>query len=156
MVKTKHRIINNNFNFDVESYRNFKHKYEPSNICEMPVKWHKAKDFYVFDDNGNKWIDMTSGIFVTNAGHSNQFINKAIKDQIDKLKTPKIASINNIAKTLASKYSDLVGPVIKQNGIELQSSYTANLNGVTFLSENSFELQDGDHILIFSSQAGGQ
>jgi len=37
----------------------------------------------VFDDNGNKWIDMTSGIFVTNAGHSNQFINKAIKDQID-------------------------------------------------------------------------
>ena len=54
MVKTKHRIINNNFNFDVESYRNFKHKYEPSNICEMPVKWHKAKDFYVFDDNGNK------------------------------------------------------------------------------------------------------
>ena len=83
MVKTKHRIINNNFNFDVESYRNFKHKYEPSNICEMPVKWHKAKDFYVFDDNGNKWIDMTSGIFVTNAGHSNQFINKAIKDQID-------------------------------------------------------------------------
>ena len=73
-----------------------------------------------------------------------------------KLKTPKIASINNIAKTLASKYSDLIGPVIKQNGIELQSSYTANLNGVTFLSENSFELQDGDHILIFSSQAGGQ
>ena len=72
-----------------------------------------------------------------------------------KLKIPRIANVNDIAKPLADTYSDLVGPVIKQNGIELQSSYTANLNGVTFLSENSFELQDGDHILIFSSQAGG-
>jgi len=82
MVNTKHRNINN-FSLETAEYRKFKHDYEPSNICEMPVKWHKAKDFYVFDDNGNKWIDMTSGIFVTNAGHSNQFINKAIKDQID-------------------------------------------------------------------------
>jgi 4-aminobutyrate aminotransferase/(S)-3-amino-2-methylpropionate transaminase len=82
MVNTKHRQIRN-FNLEIDEYRKFKHDYEPSNICEMPVKWHKAKDFYVFDDKGNKWIDMTSGIFVTNAGHSNKFINKAIKDQID-------------------------------------------------------------------------
>ena len=48
----------------------------------MPIKWHKARDFNVYDDKGNKWIDMTSGIFVTNAGHSNPFIRKAIKDQM--------------------------------------------------------------------------
>jgi len=82
MVKTKHRNTTN-FEFDVEKYREIKHKYEPNSICEMPVKWHKAKDFSVYDDQGNKWIDMTSGIFVTNAGHSNPKINQAIKDQID-------------------------------------------------------------------------
>jgi len=82
MVKTKHRNTTN-FEFDVEKYRAAKHKYEPNSICEMPVKWHKAKDYYVYDDKGNKWIDMTSGIFVTNAGHSNPKINQAIKDQID-------------------------------------------------------------------------
>ena len=82
MVKTKHRDTVN-FEFDVEKYREIKHKYEPNSICEMPVKWHKAKDFSVYDDKGNKWIDMTSGIFVTNAGHSNPKINQAIKDQID-------------------------------------------------------------------------
>ena len=82
MVKTKHRNTTN-FELDVEKYREIKHKYEPNSICEMPVKWHKAKDFSVYDDKGNKWIDMTSGIFVTNAGHSNPKINQAIKDQID-------------------------------------------------------------------------
>ena len=82
MVKTENRHIKD-FVFEVDSYREFKHKYEPSNICEMPIKWHKAKDFNVYDDRGNKWIDMTSGIFVTNAGHSNPLINEAIKNQVD-------------------------------------------------------------------------
>ena len=82
MITTEHRYIKD-FQFDVKSYRDFKHKYEPSNICEMPIKWKEAKNFYVFDDGGNRWIDMTSGIFVTNAGHSNPYINDAMKEQID-------------------------------------------------------------------------
>ena len=82
MITTEHRYIKD-FQFDVKSYRDFKHKYEPSNICEMPIKWKEAKNFYVFDDSGNRWIDMTSGIFVTNAGHSNPYINDAMKEQID-------------------------------------------------------------------------
>jgi len=82
MVKSENRFIKD-FDFDVKSYREFKHKYEPSNICEMPVKWQEARDFSVYDDKGNKWIDMTSGIFVTNAGHSNPLINEAIKNQVD-------------------------------------------------------------------------
>ena len=97
MVKTKHRIINNNFNFDVESYRNFKHKYEFSGICEMPIKWDKAKDFNIFDEFGNKWIDMTSGIFVTNAGH----LNPNIVEKIDQ-RTPKeiISEIDELNRSL--------------------------------------------------------
>lgn len=82
MITTEHRYIKD-FQFDVKSYRDFKHKYEPSNICEMPIKWKEAKNFYVFDDKGNRWIDMTSGIFVTNAGHANPYINDAMKEQID-------------------------------------------------------------------------
>ena len=83
MIKTNHRYISDSFVFDIENYRKEKHIYEPSNICEMPIKWDKAKDFYVFDDKGNKWIDMTSGIFVSNAGHSNERIKEAIKKQLD-------------------------------------------------------------------------
>ena len=82
MITTEHRYIKD-FKFDVKSYREFKHKYEPSNICEMPIKWKEARDFSLYDDKGNKWIDMTSGIFVTNAGHSNPLISEAIKNQVD-------------------------------------------------------------------------
>ena len=69
MVKTKNREITDSFIFDIDSYHKEKHKYEPSNICEMPIKWDKAENFNVFDDKGNKWIDTTSGIFVANSGH---------------------------------------------------------------------------------------
>jgi len=84
MVKTKNREITDSFVFDVDSYRKEKHKYEPSNICEMPIKWDKAENFNVSDNKGNKWIDTTSGIFVANAGHSNPKIKEAIKNQLDK------------------------------------------------------------------------
>ena len=84
MVKTKNREITDSFVFDIDSYRKEKHKYEPSNICEMPIKWDKAENFNVFDDKGNKWIDTTSGIFVANSGHSNPMIKEAIKNQLDK------------------------------------------------------------------------
>tara|TARA_R110002020_G_scaffold116549_1_gene267075 strand:+ start:4229 stop:5479 length:1251 start_codon:yes stop_codon:yes gene_type:complete len=83
MVKTKNREITDSFLFDIDSYRKEKHKYEPSNICEMPIKWSRAENFNVYDDKGNKWIDTTSGIFVANSGHSNPKIKKAIKNQLD-------------------------------------------------------------------------
>ena len=34
---------------------------------QYPIIWDKAIDFQVFDKWGNKWIDFTSTIFVTNA-----------------------------------------------------------------------------------------
>ena len=44
----------------------------------------KGKGFQVFDKWGNKWIDFTSTIFVTNAGHGNPRIVAALKDVISK------------------------------------------------------------------------
>ena len=49
MVKTKNREITDSFLFDIDSYRKEKHKYEPSNICEMPIKWSRAENFNVYD-----------------------------------------------------------------------------------------------------------
>ena len=83
MTQTVNRHITDTFKFDIESYRKEKHIYEPSNICEMPIKWDKAIGYNIYDDKGNKWIDTTSGIFVANAGHSNEQIKIAIKNQID-------------------------------------------------------------------------
>ena len=51
---------------------------------QMPIVWDKAKDFQVFDAQGNCWIDFTSTIFVANAGHGNPRVVKAVKDALAK------------------------------------------------------------------------
>ncbi|MBF0595255.1 MAG: aminotransferase class III-fold pyridoxal phosphate-dependent enzyme [Candidatus Omnitrophica bacterium] len=51
---------------------------------QMPVVWDHAEDFQVFDIYGNVWIDFTSTIFVTNAGHSNPRIIKRLRKCLDK------------------------------------------------------------------------
>ena len=47
---------------------------------QLPLIWDKAKNFNVFDKWGNKWIDFTSTIFVSNAGHGNKHITKIVKN----------------------------------------------------------------------------
>lgn len=51
---------------------------------ELPVVWDRAEGFQIFDRWGNMWIDMTSSIFVTNAGHNSENNKKFIQDTIDK------------------------------------------------------------------------
>ncbi len=51
---------------------------------QMPIIWDKAYDFNVYDKHGNKWIDFTSTIFVSNVGHSNSNVCNAVKNILDK------------------------------------------------------------------------
>jgi 4-aminobutyrate aminotransferase/(S)-3-amino-2-methylpropionate transaminase len=86
MIKTINRIIKDDFSLaeDLSREENITSKYESINISpQLPIVWDKAKDFSVYDEEGNKWIDLTSGIFAMNAGHSNTFVNDAIKKQLD-------------------------------------------------------------------------
>ncbi|MEK9184566.1 MAG: aminotransferase class III-fold pyridoxal phosphate-dependent enzyme, partial [Patescibacteria group bacterium] len=83
-IKTKYREIREDFSLNKNPLFNAIAKLEPKAVANtIPLTWHKAIDFSVWDDKGNKWIDLTSGIFVANAGHSNPKIKKAIKDQLD-------------------------------------------------------------------------
>ena len=51
---------------------------------QLPVVWDKAVGFQVFDKDGNRWIDFTSTIFVTNSGHAHPAVVKSIRKQLDK------------------------------------------------------------------------
>lgn len=83
-VRTEYRIIQDNFRLDPEQISIALAELEPSSVRQrVPLVWSKAQDYSVFDDFGNRWIDMTSGIFVANAGHSNPEIKAALKRQID-------------------------------------------------------------------------
>jgi 4-aminobutyrate aminotransferase/diaminobutyrate-pyruvate transaminase/4-aminobutyrate aminotransferase/(S)-3-amino-2-methylpropionate transaminase len=59
-------------------------KYESRSMHgQMPVIWDKAIDFQVYDAYGNCWIDFTSTIFVTNAGHANHKVIAALGKAVD-------------------------------------------------------------------------
>ncbi len=45
----------------------------------------KAKGCYVFDNNGNKYLDLESGVWTLPLGHCDDDINKAIHQQVDNL-----------------------------------------------------------------------
>ena len=50
---------------------------------QVPIAWEKAENFNIYDIAGNKFIDFTSTIFVTNIGHANprllKYLSRAIK-----------------------------------------------------------------------------
>ena len=62
-----------------EADRHFIHTYNRSVIFE------KGEGMYLFDNEGNKYLDMGAGIAVSALGYSNDEYNQALKDQIDKL-----------------------------------------------------------------------
>jgi 4-aminobutyrate aminotransferase-like enzyme len=51
---------------------------------QLPIVWDRAEGFQVHDAWGNTWIDFTSTIFVTNAGHGNPRIVAAVREQLNK------------------------------------------------------------------------
>lgn len=57
-------------------------RYEPVAMRgQPPVVWDRAEGFQVFDAWGNKWIDWSSGVLITNAGHGRDEIVDAIVRQ---------------------------------------------------------------------------
>ena len=45
----------------------------------------KAKGIYFWDDEGNRYYDMSSQLVNSNLGHGNKNVIQAIKNQVDKL-----------------------------------------------------------------------
>mgnify|MGYP001194807890 CR=1 FL=1 len=51
---------------------------------QYPMIWDMARDFQVFDQWGNTWLDFTSAIFLSNAGHGNKKIVNRLKNLLNK------------------------------------------------------------------------
>jgi len=50
-----------------------------------PLPIDHGEDMYVWDTEGNKYLDFFAGILTTSVGHNNQHVNQRIKEQVDKL-----------------------------------------------------------------------
>ena len=56
--------------------------YEPQSMTgQPPIIWDRAEGVNVYDKWGNMWLDFSSGVLVTNAGHSHPKVVAAIVEQ---------------------------------------------------------------------------
>jgi 4-aminobutyrate aminotransferase/(S)-3-amino-2-methylpropionate transaminase len=56
----------------------------PSLACQPPLLWDHAEGAAVFDPYGNRWIDWSSGVLVTNVGHGHPRILEALRRLLDR------------------------------------------------------------------------
>jgi 4-aminobutyrate aminotransferase/diaminobutyrate-pyruvate transaminase/4-aminobutyrate aminotransferase/(S)-3-amino-2-methylpropionate transaminase len=61
------------------------HRFEPVSMTgQPPLVWEKAEGCQVYDGYGNMWLDWSSGVLVTNAGHGAKEVKDAILNQVEK------------------------------------------------------------------------
>ena len=77
---------------------------------QFPIIWDKAEDFSVYDIAGNKWIDFTSTIFVSNIGHGNKRVSAAIKEVLDKPLVSTYAYMSEVRAKYLEKLIEFAGP----------------------------------------------
>ena len=87
-VHTKNRFINTPIPAPgtEESLRLLEQYESRSMQGQIPIIWDKADDFNIYDKHGNKWIDFTSTIFVSNVGHGNKNVCNAVKKVLENLR----------------------------------------------------------------------
>lgn len=85
LIKTNHRCIKTAIPVpDSISILEKLHAAEPRSMQgQPPIIWDRAEEFYIFDKWGNQWLDFSSGVLVTNAGHGRKEIRDAMITQIN-------------------------------------------------------------------------
>lgn len=85
-VNTKYRTIKTKLPVpeSLEVFKKLEGAEPPSMMGQPPVVWDRAEGFQIFDRYGNAWIDWSSGVLITNAGHGRKEIRDALREAVDK------------------------------------------------------------------------
>lgn len=60
-------------------------KYIMNTYGRLPVVLEKGEGSWVYDTDGNKYLDFVAGIAVNSLGHNSEIVNKALREQSEKL-----------------------------------------------------------------------
>jgi 4-aminobutyrate aminotransferase-like enzyme len=72
-----------------------------------PLVVVRAKDQYVWDADGNQYLDFFGGIVTVSVGHCNEAVNKKVHAQIDKLEHVSTVFLNEPQVALAQKLAQI-------------------------------------------------
>ncbi|MBP7237494.1 MAG: aspartate aminotransferase family protein [Petrotogaceae bacterium] len=106
----------------------------------------KAKDEYMYDASSKEYIDFESGIWCCALGHSNDRVNQAIKDQLDKVTHLHTKLVNSVSKKAADDLLRITG-IKKGKAVFLTSGSEAVEMGLKL----SFAATDRKKAIMFSN-----
>lgn len=75
---------------------------------QPPIVWDHAEGFQIYDPAGNCWIDWSSGVLITNAGHSHPDVLKAIIEQTNSKMIASYMFPNEARAKFANRFSELL------------------------------------------------
>jgi acetylornithine/N-succinyldiaminopimelate aminotransferase len=110
------------------------------------LEFERAEGIYIFDKDGKPYIDLISGIGVSNLGHSNAYVIDAIKQQLDKymhlmvygeyVQTPQVRFaeklISLLPDNLQSVYFTNSGAEAVEGALKLAKRYTGRQEIIAF------------------------
>lgn len=110
------------------------------------LQFERAEGVYMYDNAGKAYIDLISGIGVSNLGHSNPKVIQAVKDQVDKymhlmvygeyVQTPQVRFaeklVSILPKTLNSVYFTNSGTEAVEGALKLAKRFTGRQQIVAF------------------------
>ncbi len=111
IIKTKNRRIYTKVPAPgtLALFKNIQKNESRSMHGQIPIAWSKAKNYNIYDISGNKFIDFTSTIFVSNTGHSNPRIKKYILKSLKKNFMHSYAYIHELRNIYLKKLVKFVG-----------------------------------------------
>jgi 4-aminobutyrate aminotransferase len=78
-----------------------------STYYETPLVIERGEGMHVWDDKGNRYLDCFGGVLTVSVGHANPAVNRAIREQIDKVSHTSALYINKPAAELAGKVAEI-------------------------------------------------
>ena len=91
------------------------YKYEPVAMRgQPPIVWDHAEGFQVYDAYGNQWIDWSSGVLITNAGHGRREIVEATTKQAQTQLLTNYCFPSEIRSRLVEKLASILPEPLKK------------------------------------------
>jgi len=90
-------------------------RYEPVAMRgQPPVVWDRAEGFQVYDAWGNQWVDWSSGVLITNAGHGRKEVVEAVRAQAEKRLLTNYCFPSEIRSRLVEKLAGILPEPLKK------------------------------------------
>jgi 4-aminobutyrate aminotransferase / (S)-3-amino-2-methylpropionate transaminase / 5-aminovalerate transaminase len=119
---------------------------------QPPIVWDRAEGFNIYDRHGNKWLDFSSGVLVTNAGHGRKEIADAIIEQTRRGLLHSYIFPNELRVKLARRISELAPEPLKKTFLLSTGSETTEC-AVKLMRTHGLKIDPNKTILVSFSHA---